>query len=73
MFFTVVLFGLFHGLAFLPVLLSLVGAKAYRHSQEIPESVVMVVDKQDKDGHIPDLTSDQPTPATYKQVGIFKC
>ncbi|KAK7483450.1 hypothetical protein BaRGS_00025249 [Batillaria attramentaria] len=35
---TVVLFGLFHGLTFLPVLLSIVGPPAYLHADIIPKS-----------------------------------
>ncbi|XP_070195122.1 patched domain-containing protein 3-like isoform X2 [Littorina saxatilis] len=40
---TVVLFGLFHGLAFLPVLLSIVGPPAYMNADIIPKSRELTV------------------------------
>ena len=38
-----VVFGLFHGLAFLPVLLSIVGPAAYLHADSIAKSHAMAV------------------------------
>ena len=40
---TVVVFGLFHGLAFLPVLLSIVGPAAYLHADNLAKSHAMAV------------------------------
>ena len=37
MFFLVIVFGLFHGLIVLPIMLSLVGPKAYSHYEEKPK------------------------------------
>ena len=56
-----VLFGLFHGLAFLPVVLSIVGPPPYKHTYKAPQSLEMTesktLDNQDQttlhtNGHI---------------------
>ncbi|BFY99481.1 hypothetical protein BsWGS_02520 [Bradybaena similaris] len=65
-FFSVVVFGLFHGLAFLPVVLSLVGAKAYKHSDVVPSSESMVVNTSSKENHA-EKQMEQPLPAGYTE------
>lgn len=65
-FFSVVVFGLFHGLAFLPVVLSLVGAKAYKHSDEVPSSVSVRVNTSSKENHAEKQM--EPVPAGFTEV-----
>jgi len=53
-----VLFGLFHGLVFLPVLLSLVGPVENLEKQSLPKSDLNISPKPIKEGELPQDTSD---------------
>ncbi|XP_012942197.1 protein patched homolog 3 [Aplysia californica] len=55
---SVVIFGLFHGLAFLPVVLSLVGPPAYKHADEIPEEINMEVKDSGSRGQVVEPTTN---------------
>ncbi|CAG5135683.1 unnamed protein product, partial [Candidula unifasciata] len=82
-FVTVVVFGLFHGLAFLPVVLSLIGAEPYKHSDEVPSaykhpdevpsSMSVLVNKsstEDSENHISEQKGES-LPAGHTEVN--KC